>query len=884
MAIKTFTSNELRLMPSKSLKTLRNYYDSRKSELLKSLKSVQKKYDNLVGITTIDLGDGTGAVATRLPTSTEGAIDKSKDLAGPMAALSTIVERSGGSVPITNLTKLGVTGDASQAFVGMGDKLDDISAPILQDSLSREQALQAQKALILSKIEQIEGEVDLINDEINKINQVISDRLDGVIEEPIYNIDGLNSEELSDFILSQVIDLTEYQPTVEEEESAFDLDFGPPVSKKGQFILSRDGLYYDSRSGGLPEVVGLIEVAKKWNFKYAPNLGGKGEEYASRDLTQIADTVFDLDFINESSEMKKAYDADLILQELKKDKVKVSYDLSSQIDKLISNGESSTGALVSNLRQSVMATISSFTSKEKKRKKQIEVALFFNVYSYKSGKFFKDQEEINYIPINDFSYLRDVGYSPTLEKQKKLVFDTGDVSDSIYPITPKFLTTPSNAVYSVDEVSLSFGGLGDFVKIDGNAVNSLKPFVKTLGDGLAEDILVGYNFLNPSSVEASSTVKNLDNFAKGYHGLDATLVANSPTDLFPNGLGIPYFYGLTGTSTSDIYGDEGKFSYAVISHKDSAKIHDLFYSDSGVTFDFWTLTPTLSLDPLFVSPNSFEYLSVDGHMYRLFFSCENSGESNQTEYNPDVFGVYDESRVMGYICGIRNIHAVDPTVSSNGILTAGNYSEMEFVFAATIGCNTDGTDSNDWGHSIKIATDSGGNRLEFTYPLSGSSATSNISRKFCHLALSFDFKESLISLYADGDKLTSSGIKDVFSTDRPKFPTFFTPSSQDTSSIHYLSGEAPSLYDQKLTPIILGGGYSDLCPSGFLGANLDTATAASEERQHGYWSNRGIIQRSGLNGYLGSWKVYKRALTPSEVDKNYNAQKAFFKTIQMSNT
>ena len=868
MAIKTFTTNELKLLPSKSLVTLQTYFENRKGELGKSLRSLQKKYDNLIGITTIDNGDNTGAVATRLPTSLEGAVDKSKDLAGPMAAISTIVDQSQ-TVPIKNLDKLGVTGDIGQSFANVGGKLDDISSPILADSLAREQALQAQEAELLTKIAGIEKDVEDINGELAKINEVFDLRFDGVIEEPQYDISNLNNEQLSDFINSQILDLaTALEP--EEEEPVFDLEFGPPISKSGQFILSKDGLYYDSRSGGLPEVVGLIEQAKKWNFEYAPNLGGKGTFYTEKDLTQIADTIFDLDNLNESKELKAAYEADLVLQELQKDKVKVVYDISAQIDKEISQGQDPDGSIVSNLQQSTLATIASFNTKEKKRKKQVEAALFFGVFSFRKGKFYEGEEEINYVPINDFSYLRSVGAAPSLEKQKRLVLETGDVTQNILPLTPKFVTTTTR---SINEVTLSFGGLGDFVKIDGKKVDSVKPFVKTIGDGLESGILVGYNFLNPSSVDPSSTTKNMDNFAVGHSDLDGRLVASSPLDLYPSGLGIPYFYGLTGNVPDDPYGNAGKYSYGFLTHEKSAKVHDLFYKADGVTFDFWTHLP--NLNSILGGKTS---LTTSGHLYRLFFGCENSGESGQSEVSPEVLPLLQESRVLGYICGIRNKHSTDNSVSS---ITTSQYSDVEFVFAPTVGCNTDGNDGNTWDHSISIAEDRGGNQLAFTYDLSANVNFNSISDNFVHLALKFDFLESKMELFVDGTAVCTSGISEVFGTDRPKFPTFYTLSGEDTSSIHYVSGEGPILDGQFLTPITIGGGYSDMSPSGFLGANLDTSGADSNDPQHAMWSNRGSKQRSGLDGFLGSFKIYDKALSTTAVKKNYDAQKAFFKSIDL---
>jgi hypothetical protein len=39
------------------------------------------------------------------------------------------------------------------------------------------------------------------------------------------------------------------------------------------------------------------------------------------------------------------------------------------------------------------------------------------------------------------------------------------------------------------------------------------------------------------------------------------------------------------------------------------------------------------------------------------------------------------------------------------------------------------------------------------------------------------------------------------------------------------------------------------------------------------------IPRSGLDGFVGSFKIYAKPLTNSEVKKNYDAQKGFFQNV-----
>jgi len=40
------------------------------------------------------------------------------------------------------------------------------------------------------------------------------------------------------------------------------------------------------------------------------------------------------------------------------------------------------------------------------------------------------------------------------------------------------------------------------------------------------------------------------------------------------------------------------------------------------------------------------------------------------------------------------------------------------------------------------------------------------------------------------------------------------------------------------------------------------------------------VASSALNGFLGSFKVYSKALTTKEVKTNFRGQKGFFKNIQ----
>ena len=77
---------------------------------------------------------------------------------------------------------------------------------------------------------------------------------------------------------------------------------------------------------------------------------------------------------------------------------------------------------------------------------------------------------------------------------------------------------------------------------------------------------------------------------------------------------------------------------------------------------------------------------------------------------------------------------------------------------------------------------------------------------------------------------------------------------------------------------------------GFLGYNTNASyyntydppgdTGSSQKSQHG--RSIPLVStrwQSGLNGYIGSFKVYGKALSSTEAKKNFDAQKGFFKNI-----
>ena len=61
---------------------------------------------------------------------------------------------------------------------------------------------------------------------------------------------------------------------------------------------------------------------------------------------------------------------------------------------------------------------------------------------------------IDYVPINDYSYLRHSGLTPTLIQQKKITLFSEDLDATVYPLTPKFLVLPEPPFTFVSKFSL----------------------------------------------------------------------------------------------------------------------------------------------------------------------------------------------------------------------------------------------------------------------------------------------------------------------------------------------------------------------------------------------------------------------------------------------
>ena len=542
------------------------------------------------------------------------------------------------------------------------------------------------------------------------------------------------------------------------EKSPFDIVFGPPISTDGKFILSNDGLYYDSRSGGVPNVVAQEILASNWKLKYNPNKGGKGILLGDGRLKSYSNTVFSHEFQETNDMVDYFFKNDDILQAFESDKAIHTNEVSGQITELVASGYARSSALVQNYYRSVAAISRDYDTKISKRKKQLQMAGLFGTYTLTSKNFplgagyildssgvkpFDDNfpsgwtinpdntvyfntggeaqgilvsKLLERIPLNDFGYLKGSGLVPDLQFQKEALIQSADVSGIILPVQPRFVTAPQgNSVY-IRDFNVSPEAPTDFPHIEASAANygdikSQKPFIKALDDGIVTNSLITcYNFLQADVVAPSSLNYNLDNKASSYTSLNGKLVGRTAQDVFPSGLSIPYLRGTSYNPGGQFfpepwYATSPKGSYVRLKNNikngefdsQTQKLDNLAYSDSGFNVSFWSHIPDVWSG------------LRRWHRYRVIFGCENSGPGgagngreavtanpNLVDATGEVTRDRDPSKVHGLFIGWRD----KGNTATDSVASDTNSSNLEFVILPTVSQNKL---SGEFAHSVAIA-------------------------------------------------------------------------------------------------------------------------------------------------------------------------------------
>ena len=695
--------------------------------------------------------------------------------------------------------------------------------------------------------------------------------------------------------------LFEKQNATETEDEATDpifrLVFGPPVSKNGLFILSEDGIYYDSQTrlyNGEPipsaSDIGFIVDSEKWMLDHYSNLGGKGNIVSVEQLNKYVDTIFDPNIIDDSALLTEYYDVDHLLNVLLGQKIKQVEVITKEVTELLNGGYEEESALVVNSRKSLNSITDAFFRKINKRKKQIEVTVkagdLFGVSStYRKGE----------IPVNDFSFLSSINLSVALDKQQNLSFGAGDVAGVVLPIKPLFVTNYGTHSKTLSG-PLTVPPIGKGSIVFSPSVSSTTAPAISLTDSIENDGLFSlYNFLKPDVVSPGSVDYFSINCASPTTSGNAQLVADSAGGCFTSGVGIPYLGGIARWKPSNFRLTKTN-NYVRL--PPTPDLQNLFYNQGGCSIDCWLHVPgygTSAVSKEISSDQAFRPWTAgawgDYNYYKILLGNENTGGALATPDVSALYGAEGADTTRGLLIGFTR----DPVIYHDayvipgsgtlpgenipGITTANTCASSCFFIAPTQAFSQSAVEfvpdracANSQERYSKLT-------IRDTYEVNGTKFN-DVSGAFMHLHMSFDVSGNTCSVYLDGNLMTTSSISDVFGSlpgRAPRIPTFITPTDSSVSSFYYSASSVVQNTSQTsfdngpkndpyFTPWIVGGGWTDGIP-----INPITRDGGFMGTRHGL--------TSGLNGFVGSLKFYSRPLNSIEVLKNYNAQKGFFKNI-----
>jgi len=709
----------------------------------------------------------------------------------------------------------------------------------------------------------------------------------------------------------------------------------PPVSKDGQFLFSKTGVYYDSYGGGLDysgcitNIVNAIYYdssgnaipgtgvpanAVEWLHAYNPNLGGKGDPVKWATFNKWANTAFDIDQINESPLVQDFYAEDHFLQVIIDQRNREVYDLSSYITELQQQGYAEDSAVLTNQRQTLYAKVAAHDKKINKRKKQIEVHVLLSPTDAPAIK--------GRIPINNFVDLDASLLAIEKQKQEHLLFNPGEVSGMVLPLCPTFIKSdiPQDA-FTVEGLMVPPVGVGQIITSD-FPVSGTSGTLLSLTDQITTDGLVSvYNFLDADIVKPdSSKYLSINCTTSSSSEGAAQLVASSIDSMFPSGIGLPYFRGMCnffsgvngdGNTKVSKYTTNNEYLYSAYRPYGYGKlqsgysdIDSLLYNKTGATFDFWTHLPDLD-EANGLGWNGDQSLSA---LHRVVLSCENRGGTySSTDESWSIGPKKDEDTVRGLLMGFTRDRRITKGFGpSNNPADNDILEGLVFHMSPTQSINTSGVAFLAASGDPKYCpTDQVAPSGFYGISIDTSTTTSvgdmfnDCSSGFVHTTVTVDYGQDLVSIYLNGNLLTASSVERTFGEvgppqipsmvnassffydvqyeeDLPPNAPLFPPDSLGYRDFWYWDGPQPSGRTRlALTPWVIGGGYTD----GMHTKDLRTYSSGSNEGMNfmgGKWGGK----KSGLYGFLGSLKLYNRAITAAEALKNYKAQRGFFTNIR----
>ena len=400
-----FSEKSLQLMPSNALTGLSNSLLLDRNKKQAGVQSCNAKISKLQGTSQLDtptqgkavISSGGNSASMKLQKGMSSASTAFSNAASVMGSPST----NPGGVPVfvpgtaestpQELTAMIAENNAYFAQAGPPSN----SSPELTSTIA---ALGMKRTLLQNEV----AEIDITQ---GLINIILTQRGTGEQVEPKLNIAALSMDELATpykavvaaaveetkrFVDNAVIApfsnnrnliaaLNSQLSGIEGIAPTFDLEYGPPISAGNNFVLSRDGLYYDSRNEKVPQIVPNVLSSTMWTLEFDSNKGGRGVTFNEDESTPEGGTIFDLEMdlgIN-NQRVLDFYRYDDVLQQFVDDRQSQLTTVSGYISEIMLEGYSETDALVQSYYSQLGAVVATYHSKIKRRKRQLEIAAIY---------------------------------------------------------------------------------------------------------------------------------------------------------------------------------------------------------------------------------------------------------------------------------------------------------------------------------------------------------------------------------------------------------------------------------------------------------------------------------------------------------------------------
>lgn len=361
---------------------------------------------------------------------------------------------------------------------------------------------------------------------------------------------------------------------------------------------------------------------------------------------------------------------------------------------------------------------------------------------------------------------------------------------------------------------------------------------------------------------------------------NTSLAQSLPPSVFPFGLNIPYFQGITKHSQDNPTLPSGVGSYMKL--QGTSDNYNFLRNPTGASVSFWIHVP--ALDGIF---NGFNEGSVSS-LFRLVLANENVGididedplsEGDDLRFDPN--GNFVKGMIMGFTRDRRITQGLPP--SNNNFDNPAEH--ISFFVAPTRSLNSSAAsfiprkyDANYEPFGVE-----GGyySMIQNIWQVKNNLAFSSCGKEFCNVAVTFNPTTDKIKFYLDGQLFTTSSMSYCMASQPNQMPNIPYTTKGINYAFKYDAADIGQLAPTSLrgnpslnsgsnipyhTPWIVGGGYTDgmATKGNFMGGEYG-----------------GVI--SGLRGFIGFLMFYNRPLTDNEVLGNYNIKRDDFKSVVMPN-